>query len=880
MALQALQSSGVAFRKILSHFPEELSLAFAYGSGVYRQAGPSSDQKNAMLDFVFTVDDPVAWHSKNLKKNWNHYSFLKVLGPRIIAAVQNNYGAGVYYNPLITCDGRLIKYGVISTSVLIEDLLNWNNLYIAGRLQKPVKIVAMTEDVALRSALDQNLKSAVTAAFLMLPESFSEEDLFTEIAGLSYSGLAAIVRPSSMRQSTKGIFTAGDWNAKAGSQETPGVTGKFGLGARNEAGQRLIEFCQENALVITNTLFQQHKRRLYTWTSPDGQHRNQIDYILCNQRWRSCIQLAKTRPGADCGSDHELLIAKFRLKLKKVGKTTRPFRYDLNQIPYDYTVEVRNRFKGLDLIDRVPDELWTEVRDIVQETGTKTIPMEKKCKRAKWLSEEALQIAVKRREAKSKGEKERYKHLNAEFQRIARRDKKGFLSDQCKEIEENNRIGKTRDLFKKIRDSKGTFHAKMGSIKDRNGMDLTEAEDIKKRWQEYTEELYKKDLHDQDSHDNVITDLEPDILECEVKWALESITTNKASGGDGIPVELFQVLKDDAVKVLHSICQQIRKTQQWPQDWKRSVFIPIPKKGNAKECSNYRTIALISHASKVMLKILQARLQQYVNHELPDVQAGFRKGRGTRDQIANIRWIMEKAREFQKNIYFCFIDYAKAFDCVDHNKLWNILKEMGIPDHLTCLLRNLFAGQEATVRTVHGTTDWFQIGKGVRQGCILSPCLFNLYAEYIMSNAGLEEAQAGIKIAGRNINNLRYADDTTLMAESEEELKNLLMKVKEESEKVGLKLNIQKTKIMASGPITSWEIDGKTVETVSDFIFWGPKITADADCSHEIKRRLLLGRNVMTNLDSILKSRDITLPTKVRLVKAMVFPVVMYGCES
>ena len=175
-----------------------------------------------------------------------------------------------------------------------------------------------------------------------------------------------------------------------------------------------------------------------------------------------------------------------------------------------------------------------------------------------------------------------------------------------------------------------------------------------------------------------------------------------------------------------------------------------------------------------MLKILQARLQQYVNHELTDVQAGFRKGRGTRDQIANIRWIMEKAREFQKNIYFCFIDYAKASDCVDHNKLWKILKDMVIPDHQTHLLRNLYAGQEATVRTGHGTTDWFQIGKGVCQGCILSPCLFNIYAEYILRNAGLEEAQAGIKIAGRNINNLRYADDTTHMAESEEELKKPL----------------------------------------------------------------------------------------------------------
>ena len=219
---------------------------------------------------------------------------------------------------------------------------------------------------------------------------------------------------------------------------------------------------------------------------------------------------------------------------------------------------------------------------------------------------------------------------------------------------------------------------------------------------------------------------------------------------------------------------------------------------------------------------------------------------------------------------------------VDHNKLWKILKEMGITDHLTCLLRNLYAGQEATVRTGHGTTDWFQIGKGVRQGCILSPCLFNLYAEYIMRSAGLEETQAGIKIAGRNINNLRYANDTTLKAQRDKALKSLLLKVKEDSEKVGLKLNIQKTKIMASGPITLWQIDAETIETVVDFIFWGSKITADGDCncSHEIKRCLLLGREVMTNLDSILKSRDITLTTKVHLFKAMVFPVVTYGCES
>ena len=203
-------------------------------------------------------------------------------------------------------------------------------------------------------------------------------------------------------------------------------------------------------------------------------------------------------------------------------------------------------------------------------------------------------------------------------------------------------------------------------------MDLTEAEDIKKRWQKYTEKQYKNDLYDPDNHDVMLSHLEPDILGCEVKRALGSITTNKASGGDGIPVELFQILKEEAANVLHPICQQIWKNQQWPQDWKRSVFIPTPKKGNAKECTNYHTVALISHASKAMLKILQARLQQHMNCELPDVQDGFRKGRGTRDQIANICWIIERARELQKKIYWlCFVDYAKAFDCVDHKKLEN-----------------------------------------------------------------------------------------------------------------------------------------------------------------------------------------------------------------
>ena len=259
----------------------------------------------------------------------------------------------------------------------------------------------------------------------------------------------------------------------------------------------------------------------------------------------------------------------------------------------------------------------------------------------------------------------------------------------------------------------------MSTIKDRNGVDLTEAEDIKKRWQEYKEGLYKKDLQDPDDHNGVIAHLEPDILECELQWSLGSITTNKTSGGDGIPADLFQILKDDALKVLHSICQQIWKTQQWPQDWKS--FHSIPKKGNPKECSNYCTIALISHASKVMLKILQARLQQYVNRELPDVQAGFRKGRGTRDRSANIYWIIKKAREFQKNIYYCFIDYAKAFDRGSQQTVENSERDetTRAPDLLP---EKPVSRSGSNVGTEHGKIDWFQIGKGLRQGCTLSPC--------------------------------------------------------------------------------------------------------------------------------------------------------------
>jgi Reverse transcriptase (RNA-dependent DNA polymerase) len=311
------------------------------------------------------------------------------------------------------------------------------------------------------------------------------------------------------------------------------------------------------------------------------------------------------------------------------------------------------------------------------------------------------------------------------------------------------------------------------------------------------------------------------------------------------------------------------------------VYIPIPKKGDSRECANNRTIALISHASKVMLKIIQSRMENHMEREMPDVQAGFRKRRGTRDQIANVRWIMERAHEYNQAVYLCFIDYSKAFDCVDHARMWSTLRDMGFPEHLIALLHNLYDNQEATVRTEQGETESFGIGKGVRQGCILSPALFNLYAERVMREAGLdEEASEGIRIGGRTLNNLRYADDVTLATDKEGDMRTLFLKVQAASEKAGLFFNIKKTKILSNTKMTAFMVNNESIEVVPSFVLLGSIIDEDGECSAEIKRRLVLGRAAMGGLEKIWKDKNISVKTKVELVKALVFPVATYGCES
>ena len=531
----------------------------------------------------------------------------------------------------------------------------------------------------------------------------------------------------------------------------------------------------------------------------------------------------------------------------------------------------------LQLADREPEELWNDIRDIVKETADKRVPKAKRKKVTKWLSDEAVKIADERREVRNKGDDKEYRRLNAAFQRRARQDKEQGVKEKCRQIEESNKMGRTRDLYREIKEMTGSYSSRCGAMKLSTGKVVTEGKEVKEIWQQYTEELYRRDPNATDSFNENIHEDEPDVM----KEALRHITNRKSAGCDGIPIELLKAGGEEAVKVMTGLCNCIWKRKEWPKDWKKSVYVPIYKRGDNKECGNYRTIALISHASKVLLRVIQRRLEVFLIPELPIKQAGFRRGRGTRDHIANLMWVMEKAREHRRDLYMCFIDYQKVFDCVDHERLWVILRVMGVPVHLIVLLRRLYANQEATIRTEFGETENIDIGKGVQQGCILSPLLFNIYAENIMREA-LEEWDSGISIGGRMVTNLSYADDTTLLAGTKEDLTELVERVRRASEKAGRYLHVGKTKVMTTGDIGEVTVDGKDIEVVTKFVFLGALIPKDGLCENEVRRRIAMGKAAMGGLTSISlwKDRGVTMETKVKLVKFLVFPIVLYGAET
>ena len=449
----------------------------------------------------------------------------------------------------------------------------------------------------------------------------------------------------------------------------------------------------------------------------------------------------------------------------------------------------------------------------------------------------------------------------------------------------------TRKAFETIKSmGKKMYTPRLKVIKDETGNTLTETEDILNRWKEYCEKMYEKEDDNEETIAGITSemrnyedaDLEP--MRSEVEAAIKKLKDGKSPGCDNLPAELIKAGGDGSVDVYHALCTKIWRTKTWPKDWKRAVFLPLPKKGDLQLCSNYRTISLISHASKIMLMVLMTRMRSKLENEVSRCQAGFRSGRGTRDHIFNLQQLIRKCIEVQHELRISFIDYSKAFDCVKHEHLWRTLEDLGFGGHLIELIKSLYVGQESAVRIEGGISKWFEVQRGVRQGCILSPYLFNAYTEKIMRDVMSDERSDkfdGLKINGEVVADLRYADDTALLSDSKDGLETLLQTVKDYSDEKGLKLNVKKTKIMdikGSGAPSDVKIDGEAVERVESFEYLGAKITNDGDCVNEVKRRLAIASRKLVATEGLWSGTCNEI--KLKLLNTCIFSVALYGCEA
>ena len=506
----------------------------------------------------------------------------------------------------------------------------------------------------------------------------------------------------------------------------------------------------------------------------------------------------------------------------------------------------------------------------------------KKKRRKWWIKEDTLQLVDERRHARAVSNTNRRRELDKQVQQQLRRDKREWLNKQCQEIGEFDRLRKAKQLYKQVNSLKtNTFKARQSSINDRNGKTLTEPEHVLGRWKEYGHELFAKPDNEIPVTKTPLTKTEPTPLLSEVEAAVKQMKLGKAAGLDGVPGELIRNAGPSSMRAQHTLCTKIWESGDWPDIWKSQEFVVIYKAGNSKECTNYRTIALISHASKILLQILLNRMRKKIEMELPDEQAGFRPGRSTADMLVIIQVLTEKVMGIGGQALITFIDYSKAFDSISHVQLFDIMLELGFPEHIVTLLQSLYIDQTAVIRWNGSTTETFPIGKGVRQGCILSPHLFSLYTESVMREAEIQDL--GYSIGGRNISNARYADDTALIAQSPMEMQQLLDKVNAAGAQRLLKLNVKKTKLMTIGDVPddiNIRVNNDPVEKVKQFKYLGSLKSSDGDCSKDVNARIAMAKRRMCELTTLWKDRSIPVALKMRLVKTLVWTVLSYGAEA
>ena len=697
------------------------------------------------------------------------------------------------------------------------------------------------------------------------------------------------------------LVVQGDWNAKIGEDaqdDWKDVCGPYCNTISNDRGLRLLEFATLNSLIVTNTLGPHKASRRWTWHSPNGQTHNQIDYILVRKRFKSSVNINRTRsfPGADIGSDHDLVMMTFQLHLKKMKKPEQTrMKFDLDKlqdptIAQLFKATIGGKFAPLLLeVDSSDLDTFTEaINTAVTETAKEVLGKKRSVKKP-WVTPEVLDLCDKRRNLKklkhgSTEGAEKYRQADKDVKMSMRRAKEEWIANQCNEIEDNLSRNNTKKAYNITKELTSNKQNRPSSIQDKNGKCLTENTEIMNRWTEYCSDLYSHHtVGDPDklkSHPSTDTD-SPPILREEVEEAVKALKKGKSAGIDNIPGELVQAGGESMIDALHTICQKIWQTGEWPTQWTQSLVITLPKKGNLQQCNNYRTISLICHPSKVMLRIILNRLKPQAEAIIAEEQAGFRPGRSTTEQIFNLRILCERYLQHQQDLYHVFIDFKKAFDRVWHAALWATMNHYNINANLIHTIQSLYNKASSAVYLNGEVGEWFRTTVGVRQGCLLSPTVFNVFLEKIMADA-LEHHQGTVSIGGRTITNLRFADDIDGLAGSEQELSNLVECLDKSAAAYGMEISAAKTKLMTNnerGIQADITANGEKLETVQNFKYLGA-IVSDEGSRPEILARIAMTTAALAKLQPIWRDKSISLISKIKLMRSLVHSVFLYACET
>lgn len=686
----------------------------------------------------------------------------------------------------------------------------------------------------------------------------------------------------------------GDWNAKIGNNNIglEEVMGKYGIGDRNERGERLLEFVKDQRMYVANTRRQNSKK--WTWESPDGKTMNMIDLVLIEQKWMKFVTQCRAFPSAEIGSDHRLVLCNVIMKITKklkMGKDIEKVRYNTEMIKKKMG-DIRNEIEHeLDVTTNY--DMKTRVSNL--ETALKAAGESCKIKKnivKPWISDETWKLVEERRRlkvTKRQGEenKMKYKEVCQKIKKSARADKRRWINGKCENVEKLIGENKTREAYQLVRQLKGKLRNTSRIIRDRNGNILTESKQIKDRWTEYIKDLftdkntYKKETLEVLRDRKIVNEEESEITTEEITRAMNKMKNNKSTGKDDIPIELIRAGGPVVCKEIHKICQEIWDSGKWPEEWCKSVLVMLPKKGDLKDCNNYRSIALIPHICKIMLIIIKERLEKIIEQHLSEEQAGFRKDRSTIQQILMLRLLMEDAKSSGQTIYHCFVDFKKAFDSVWHEGLWATLDSMGASVKMVKVLKGLYEESKMAVRTGTELGDWIKASIGSRQGDPTSPLLFIALLERAMEN--MENSELGIDIGSRTLKDLRFADDIDLLASSAGGLQRLIELTHDGGKDHGLHINIDKTKVMITGEYrdnAEFQIDSEKLELVDQFVYLGSLITSDNNCTKEIDRRIAIAHGMFTSLKEIWKSGNLSTKTKLRMIESCVFPTLLYACET